>query len=115
MSYFKNSKNAASFIGNLGKDAETKTLESGQSVTKFSLATTQVVGKDDKKAENTIWIPCTLWGNEKLVPFLKKGRQVAIEAFYSTSTSGEGADKKYFHEFVVTDIVLLAEGKENAQ
>lgn len=104
--YFKNSKNTASFIGNLGDDAKFTTVgEFG--VYKFSIAITKV--KKDK-TEEAVWIPCELWGKDHpAAKYLTKGKQVSIEAYYDTNVvEGEGGKKNYFHSFKVTDILLLA-------
>lgn len=61
--------------GRLGKDAEIKTLQSGK-VVKFSIAT-DVTSKGEKK---TLWTDVSWFdGNEKLLPYLKKGVVVLVE------------------------------------
>lgn len=116
MSYFKNSKNYNSYIGHLGKDVETKALEDGSKVSKFSIATTRVhKAQDGQKHEKTIWVPCEVWGDHPALPFLKKGKQVSVDAYYDTSKSGEGDNTKYYHVFRITDIVLLGGTNQSVQ
>lgn len=68
--------NYGTFAGRLGRDADTKALPSGQSVTEFSLAVTTGWGE----RQSTLWLKCTLWGErgEKLAPYLKKGGAVTV-------------------------------------
>ena len=64
--------NNATFIGNLGKDAELKELEGGKKVINFSIAV-----QDGK--ENTLWIDCAKWSEKTgVLPYLKKGTKVAV-------------------------------------
>lgn len=64
--------NNATFIGNLGKDAELKELEGGKKVINFSIAVQD--GKD-----NTIWVDCAKWSEKTgVLPYLKKGTKVAV-------------------------------------
>ena len=111
MSYFKNSRNSCHFIGRLGKDVETKDLEGGLKVSKFSIATTQVITKkDEENREATEWIPCEIWGDHPALPYLTKGKEVSVEAQYKTSKKGEGEDTQYFHVFRVHELILLSGG-----
>jgi single-strand DNA-binding protein len=68
--------NTGTFAGYIGRDAETKQLPSGQSVTNFSLAIS--TGWGDKKS--TLWVGCALWGErgEKLCQYLTKGSAVSV-------------------------------------
>ena len=62
-------------IGNLGKDAESRDVN-GKKVINFSVAHTEKV-KDESK---TIWVDCAYWTDkEGILPYLKKGQQVAVE------------------------------------
>lgn len=62
--------------GRLGKDAELRTTQAGDSVLGFSVGTD--VGFGDKK--KTVWLECSIWGNraEKLAPYLLKGAAVTV-------------------------------------
>ncbi len=68
--------NTASFAGFLGRDAETKTLASGQVVTNFSIGVSTFKGQE----KSTLWVACALWGErgQKLGQFLTKGSAVAV-------------------------------------
>lgn len=68
--------------GNLGKDAELKSTQSGDQFCRFSVAVT--TGWGDRKA--TTWWDVTRWGKgaEKLAPMLTKGTKVAVSGEIST-------------------------------
>ena len=68
--------------GNVGKDAEFKTTQSGDPFCRFSVAVT--TGWGDRKA--TTWWDVTRWGKgaEKLAPMLTKGTKVAVSGEIST-------------------------------
>jgi single-strand DNA-binding protein len=63
----------ATIIGRLGKDA-TQGAAGQSKYTSFSLAA-QVGYGQNKKTE---WVNCTLWGECKVLPFLRKGKQVCV-------------------------------------
>lgn len=67
--------NVWNFTGHLGRDAETRTISSGNSVTTFPVAVTY--GRGDHKG--TVWIECNLWGSrgETLRQHLVKGLKIA--------------------------------------
>lgn len=109
-------KNKVSLIGRLGKDAETKALESGKKKTTFSLATTETY-KNDKgeKVENTEWHRCTLWGFDNLVPHLKKGILIDLEGKLHYGEYEKDGIKHYTTEIIVSEIILLpSSGKAEA-
>lgn len=60
--------------GNIGQDAELKSLQNGDSVLSFSVASNSKI-KDEKK---TTWIRCSIWGKrgEALAQYLTKGTKV---------------------------------------
>lgn len=66
----------AIFAGFIGRDAELKSLPSGDSVAGFSLAVS--TGTKDKPA--TLWVDCSLWGKraDGLAPYLLKGTPVTV-------------------------------------
>ena len=69
-------------IGNLGSDPETRTLDSGTTVTSFSVATNRRwTNNDGSPGEETVWWRVSAWGKlgEVTGQYLSKGRQVFIE------------------------------------
>lgn len=65
----------ATIAGNIGKDAETKSV-GGSTVTEFSVASEEKV-RDEKV---TTWVRCAIWGKrgEALERYLTKGSKVTV-------------------------------------
>ena len=76
-----------SIIGNLGKDPEFKTLDSGAQLASFSVAVTEKFKKrDGSQQEKTTWFRVDAWqqGPSGLVsgviqPYLKRGQMVFLQ------------------------------------
>lgn len=76
------SLNKVILIGNLGRDPELKTTPSGQTVARFSLATTETwKDPDGEKQSKTEWHSVVVWGKQAEIAekYLRKGKQVMIE------------------------------------
>ena len=87
--------NSVQLIGNLGKDVEFKTLESGSKLATFSLATSEYyTNKEGEKVTQTEWHNIVAWGMtaEKMSELLKKGHRVAIQGkiMYRNYTDKDG-------------------------
>lgn len=80
----------SSGIGYLGKDAKVSKTQNGKAVVTLSVACNDPYAKDDVPPT---WVKVSLWGDRwaKLVPFLKKGKQVhfsgtsRLETFHGTN------------------------------
>jgi len=110
-------KNRAILIGRLGRDPETKTIESGKKVTHFTLATDDSYkNAEGQKVSEATWHNITAWNGLADVAdrFLKKGREVAVEGriVYRSYEDKKGV-MKYITEIVLDDLVLLGSGKNN--
>ena len=68
--------------GNIGKEAEIRTTQSGQKVANFSVA----VNNPREKDAPPTWWSCSLWGNraDKLAQYLTKGTKVTVIGEFST-------------------------------
>lgn len=96
--------NKVILIGNLGRDPEVRTLESGVKVVNFSLATTESYkDKEGKRVDQTEWHRIVLWRGlaEIADKFLKKGNTIYLEG---KITSRKYNDKEGL-EKTVTEIV----------
>lgn len=81
------SVNKAIILGNLGKDPETRYLDSGTAVTTFSVATsTKYKDRNDEWVEKTEWHNITAWGRlaEICAEYLEKGKSVFVEGRIET-------------------------------
>ena len=68
--------------GNIGKDAETRQTQGGDSVTSWSVAVEERAGQEKR----TVWFDVSLWGKrgEALGQYLTKGSRVAVAGDLST-------------------------------
>ena len=98
--------NVITFTGNLGKDAERKSMSDGTAVLRFSVADSQ--GKD----KPAIWWNCDLYGKraESLAQYMVKGQQVTVTG---TVSEREYEGKKYM-SVRVNDLALQG-GKPSGQ
>jgi single-strand DNA-binding protein len=76
------SLNKVLLIGNLGRDPELKATPSGQSVARFSVATTETwKNQSGEKQSKTEWHNIVVWGKQAEIAekYLRKGKQVMVE------------------------------------
>lgn len=111
-----NLKNRVQLIGNLGQDPETKTLESGKKVVKFTLATSESFkNTDGQKVNETTWHNIVAWNGLADIAgkYLKKGHQVAIEGKIVYRTyEDKNKVTKYITEIIANDLLMLKSPKE---
>lgn len=100
----------ANVIGNLGKDAETKTIGERQFIS-FRMASTA----RRKDGDKTTWVSVMYRFNDKLLPYLRKGQQVYVQGDMDVSayTNKEGAAQAEVSIFA-NQLVLIGQ-KEPAQ
>lgn len=102
------SVNKTILLGNLGKDPEVRTLENGNKVANFSIATSETYKDKNtgEKVTNTEWHKVVLWKHLADIAerFLVKGSQVYIEGKLQNRTY----DDKDGNTRIVTEVV----GKE---
>lgn len=107
----RNLRNKVQLIGNLGMDPEIKKLEKGNSLAKFSIATSDTYkNKNGEKVEETQWHNIIAWGPkaEFVEKYLKKGKQVALEGKLTHRIyENEDGKKHYFTEVVADDFQLF--------
>ena len=107
--------NKVIFIGNLGKDPETKKFDSGSQVTNVSLATKNFIKKDDGTTEvGADWHFLKFWGktSEIVEKYCKKGSKIAVEGQHKTeSYEKEGTNEKVFHSYFLCQAIELLDSK----
>ncbi len=98
--------NKCDFIGNLTKDAQVRTTQTGKQVATFSIACNRKVGEEFVAD----YVNVVLWG-----PFdfdrLTKGARVFVEGRLQTRSYEQNGVKKYVTE-IVASIVELIERKQ---
>ncbi len=104
-------KNRVQLIGNLGGAPEVKTLESGNKLAKFAIATNEYyTNKKGEKVTGTQWHNVVVWGKlaglaEQL---LQKGTEVVIDGRINTRDYlDKDGVKKYITEIVANEFLLI--------
>jgi len=101
-----NGVNKVILIGHLGRDPETRTTQSGQTVANFTLATTERFKGEDR----TEWHRIVVWGKlaEICAQYLTKGKQVYIEGRIQTREwEDKEGNKKTTTEIVANEMRML--------
>jgi len=112
------SLNKVILMGNLGKDPETRTLESGAVMCRFSIATTETY-KNSKRGERTShteWHNITLWRGlaEIADKYLHKGDKVLIEGRIRTRSweDKESGQTRYSTEILADQMQMMGGNKK---
>lgn len=104
---------SVTIVGNLGGDATTKRLDSGDTVVEFNVAC-KVSIKKDAPAE---WLRCSLWGKrgETLAQYLTKGTKVAVRGALTARPyiPKSGGDPRAGLELRVDDVELMGGGEKH--
>ena len=113
------SVNKVILIGNVGGDPETKYLDNGTPLCRFSLATNEVYkNKNGEKVTQTEWHNIILWRGlaEVAEKYVKKGTQIYLEGRIRTrSWDDQDGNKKYTTEIVGDSMKLLSRRQDNMQ
>jgi single-strand DNA-binding protein len=114
-----NSVNKVILVGNLGKDPEVRTLESGSKVVGFSLATSEKY-KDKITGEQRVqtdWHNIVMWRNLADIAdkYLRKGMQVYIEGKLRTrSWQDRDGNNRYTTEVVADNMVMMSKSNNDS-
>jgi len=106
-----NLKNRVQLIGNIGKDPQIKSFDSGKTMASFSLATSDSYkDSDGKKVTDTQWHQVVAWGHTAnyIENYLEKGNRIAVDGklIHRSYNDKDGATK-YISEVLVNEILLL--------
>lgn len=110
--------NKVILVGRLGKNPELKGVGNGQSVCKFSLATTEKwSGADGKAADRTEWHNIVVWGKtaEFCAQYLGKGRLVYVEGKIGSRSWDKDGTKIYITEITAQSVQFLDSAKSESQ
>lgn len=105
--------NKAIIVGNLGRDPEMRTTQSGSQVANFSVATSrQYNDRDGQRQEETEWHRVVAFGKLADIcgQYLHKGKQVYIEGRLQTRSweDKESGQKRYSTEIVAQEMQMLS-------
>jgi single-strand DNA-binding protein len=94
--------------GNIGKDAEIRTTQGGETITSFNVAVEERNGQDKR----SLWFTCSLWGKRgtALAQYLTKGGKVSVSGDFTTR---EHEGKTYLQ--IRADQVTLMGAKSDGQ
>jgi single-strand DNA-binding protein len=112
------SLNNCQFIGNLGKDPETRYLASGDAVTSFSIAVAD--GYKDKQTgeqvDKTEWVRVTAFGKlaEICGEYLRKGSKVYVQGRMKTHKYDKNGVTHYATEITLENMQML-DGKPQGE
>jgi len=103
--------NRVTLVGHLGADPDVQTLQSGQTVCKMSLATSES-WKDKEtgeRKEKTEWHRLVAWGKqaELCAKYLAKGKQIFVEGKLQTRSYEKDGVKRWSTEIVVSEVQFL--------
>ncbi len=106
--------NKVILIGNLGRDPEVRSTQSGQPVASFTLATNRRWrDKAGNKQEETEWHNIVVWGKQAEIAgqYLKKGKQIYLEGRLQTRSweDRQSGEKKYKTEIVCDNFQMLGQ------
>jgi single-strand DNA-binding protein len=110
-------RNKVQLIGNLGKQPEIKTTDSGKKLAKFSVATNEIyTNVKGEKVKETQWHNLVAWGKlaDVAEKYLEKVSENAIDGkLISRDYTDKEGNKRYITEVQVNELLLLG-GKNNA-
>jgi single-strand DNA-binding protein len=104
--------NKVFLIGNLGRDPEVRTTQSGQPVASFSLATSRRWrDRDGNRQEHTEWHNIVCWGKQAEIAgqYLTKGKQIFVEGRLQTRSWDDrnSGEKRHKTEVICDNFQML--------
>jgi single-strand DNA-binding protein len=96
-------------VGRLTRNAELKYTNSGQAVSKFSIAINQRRKKDDQWTEEAHFFDIVLWGKaaEAVNQYLVKGKQVGVDGQLRQNRWEKDGQPRSKVEIVASNVMLL--------
>jgi len=105
-------RNRVQLIGNPGSNPEVKSLENGNKLARFSLATNESYkNAKGERVTDTQWHNVVAWGKtaDLVERFVEKGREVALEGKLVTRNyQTDAGETRYVTEVVIQEVVLLS-------
>lgn len=104
------SVNKIILLGNVGQEPNTKAFDNGDTVTSFSLATSdQWTDKNGEKRESTEWHNCVCYRQLSKIAsdYVKKGSKVFVEGRLKTKSWEKDGVKQYRTDVEVLKLLVL--------
>lgn len=110
------SMNKATILGNVGRDPDVKTMNSGDKVANFSIATSESWTKDGERKEKTTWHNIVVWGKlaDIVERYVHKGSKVLVEGMIEMRKYEKDGIERTAMEIVLrgfNSTLLLLDGK----
>lgn len=106
------SVNKVILVGNVGKDPETRHMDGGLVVSRFSLATSETYkNRNGERVTNTEWHNIVLWRGlaEVAEKYVRKGTQLYIEGrIRNRSYTDKDGITRYTNEIVADNMQMLS-------
>lgn len=102
--------NKVILVGNLGKDPEVKSMESGTKYARFTLATTESYkDKNGERKDRTEWHNIICWRGlaEVAEKYLTKGSSIYLEGKIRTNSWEDNGQKRYSVEIQADTFTML--------
>lgn len=107
--------NKVILVGNLGRDPEVYTFDSGNKRVRLAVATTETYrNKQGERLEHTEWHSVILYRGlaEVAEKYLKKGMKVYVEGKLRTRMWEDKGQKRYYVEIEAQNMTMLSGRKE---
>ncbi len=102
--------NKVMLIGNLTRDPELRSTNSGQTVASFSVATNRSWNDAQGNRQDAVeYIDVVAWGKlaEIVGQIYRKGRRTYVEGRFQTRSWEQDGIKRYKTEVIASDLILL--------
>ena len=103
--------NKVVLVGNLGRDPESRQTQSGRTIAKFSLATSdRWTDREGNRQERTEWHNVKAWGSlgEQCERFLRAGSKVYVEGrLGSREMTDQHGQTRRFWDIVANEVIFL--------
>lgn len=105
--------NRAILIGNLTKDVEMSTTNSGKNVARFTIAVSRRYANADGERE-TDFLNIVVWNTlaENCAKYLQKGSKVAVTGAIQTRSYESEEGKRYITEIIADEVEFVGAKKE---
>ena len=104
-------RNSVQLIGNLGRDVEVFTFDSGNKKATFTMATSEYyTNKEGEKAQDTQWHNIVAWGKtaDLMSALLEKGNQVLVKGkIVNRSYEDKEGNKRFVSEVVANEFMKI--------
>ena len=104
-------RNSVQLIGNLGRDVEVFTFDSGNKKATFTMATSEYyTNKEGEKAQDTQWHNIVAWGKtaDLMSALLEKGNKVLVKGkIVNRSYEDKEGNKRFVSEVVANEFMKI--------